>query len=138
MLVIQIVPYSEIQGLSSIGRIRKLLNIAKQQKIVLLQGRLKREEEAELIKTTMEEINKDFKGIELAVIYPKTKSNVFVFDKLKQNLANMLLGDQQGLTIIGPASVVKEIKKDPELLKLRQDPAYHILVTQIEKGKVSG
>lgn len=118
MLVIQIVPYSEIHGLSSIGRIRKLLNIAKQGKIVLLQGRLKREEEAELIKTTMEEINRDFQGIELAVIYPKTKSNIFVVDKIKQNIANMLLGDQQGLTIIGPASVVKEIKKDPDKIQL--------------------
>ena len=118
MLVIQIVPYSEIQGLSSIGRIRKRLNITKQGKIVLLQGRLKREEEAELIKTTMEEINKDFKGIELAVIYPKTRSSAMVFEKLKQNLANMLLGDQQGLTIIGPASIVKEIKKDPDKIQL--------------------
>ena len=70
MITLQVVPFSEIQGLSSVGRIRKLLNIAKENKSVLLQGRLKKEEETELIKTTMEEINKDFKGIELAVIYP--------------------------------------------------------------------
>ena len=53
MVTIQIVPYSEISGLSSVGRIRKLLNIAKEDKIVLLQGRLKKEEETELIKATM-------------------------------------------------------------------------------------
>ena len=31
---------------------------------------------------------------------------------------NMLLGDRQGMTIIGPASVVKEIKKDPNKIEL--------------------
>ena len=45
MLTLQIVPYSEIVDLSSLGRIRKLLNIAKENKIVLLQGRLTKEEE---------------------------------------------------------------------------------------------
>ena len=74
MLTLQIVPYSEIVDLSSLGRIRKLLNIAKENKIVLLQGRLTKEEEAELIKITMEEINKDFKGVELAVIEPTTQT----------------------------------------------------------------
>jgi len=53
MVTIQIIPFSEIEGLSSVGRIRKLLNIAKENKIVLLQGKIKREEEAELIKATM-------------------------------------------------------------------------------------
>ena len=48
MVTLQFVPYTEISGLSSVGRIRMLLNIAKQNKIVLLQGRLKKEEEAEL------------------------------------------------------------------------------------------
>lgn len=117
MLTLQFVPYSEIDGLSSLGRIRKLLNIAKQGKIVLLQGRLKRQEEAELIKTTMEEINKDFKGIELSVIYPEEKNADF-FKKAKTNFINMLLGDRQGLTIIGPANIVKEIRKDPDKIQL--------------------
>lgn len=117
MLTLQIVPYGEIAGLSSIGRIRKLLNIAKENKIVLLQGRLKKEEEAELIKATMEEINADFKGIELAVINPEERKAA-MFDKVKLGLANALLGDRQGLTVIGPANIVKEIKKDPDKIQL--------------------
>lgn len=117
MLTLQIVPYGEIANLSSLGRIRKLLNIAKENKIVLLQGRLKKEEEAELIKVTMEEINSDFKGIELAVINPEEKKAV-MFDKVKLGLANALLGDRQGLTVIGPANIVKEIKKDPDKIQL--------------------
>ena len=52
MLTLQFVPYSDINHLSSIGKIRKLLNLAKENKIVLLEGRLEKEEEAELIKVT--------------------------------------------------------------------------------------
>jgi len=115
MLTLQIVPYAEISGLSSIGRIRKLLNVAKENKIVLLQGRLTKDEEAELIKTTMEEINKDFKGVELAVIEPEPENGL---GALRQNVANVLLGNRQGLTVIGPANIVKEIKKDPKKIEL--------------------
>ena len=118
MLTLQFVPYSAIESLSSLGRIKKLLKIAKENKIVLLQGRLKKEEEAELMQTTMEEINEEFKGIELEVIYPETDKDLAAMKKFKGKLINMLLGDRQGMTIIGPASVVKEIKKDPNKIQL--------------------
>ncbi len=118
MLTLQIVPYSEIAELSSIGRIRKLLNLAKQNKIVLLQGRLKREEEAELIKVTMEEINRDFKGIELAVIDDNGSKNTKGVEAVRSTLSHIFLGDRQGLTIIGPANVVKAIRKDPRKVEL--------------------
>ena len=117
MVTLQIIPYSEIEGLSSIGRIRKLLNVAKENKIVLLQGRLKKAEEAELIKTTMEEINKEFKGIELAVIDQLYDKSTGV-KKFKNQLINKLIGDRQGLTIIGSANLIKQIKKDPKKIEL--------------------
>jgi hypothetical protein len=116
MITFQIVPYNEIESLTSVGRIRKLLNITKEDKIVLLQGKLKYEEEKELIKATMEEVNHDFKGIEITTIddiSSSTKTNA-----LKKLLINVLLGDRQGITIIGPASIVKEIKKDPSKIEL--------------------
>lgn len=117
MVTLQFVPYTDIEQLSSIGRIRHLLNIAKQNKIVLLQGRLKKEEEAELIKVTMEEINRQFRGIELAVINPQ-QSLIGGFAKVKYDILGVLLGDRSGLTIIGPASVVKAISKDPNKIEL--------------------
>jgi len=117
MLTLQIVPYSDLHSLSSVGRIRKLLNLAKQDKLILVQGRLKKEEEAELIKATMEEINKDFKGIELAVIETMS-SRSSGFDKFKNGLFNMMMGNRKGLTIIGPANIVKKIKKDPKNLQI--------------------
>jgi len=117
MVTLQIVPYEEIMDLTSVGRIRKLLNLAKEDKIVLLQGRLKKEEEAELIKATMEEINEEFKGIELAVINP-TIDNLTGFKRFKNKLINALLGNRAGFTIIGPANIVKQIKKDPNKIEL--------------------
>ena len=137
-------PYTEIEPLSGIGRIRKLLSIAKENKIVLMQGRLRQEEEAELIKTTMEEINKEFKGIELAVINPSETAKDG-FQKFKYDILGLVLGDTQGLTIIGPSSIVKKIKNDPgqiELLtmevkqkEIRQAPARKISKKEIKVPK---
>lgn len=117
MVTLQLIPYAEIESLTSVGKIRKLLNIAKENKIVLLQGRLKKEEEAELIKATMEEIDMAFKGIELAVINP-SMSSLTGLQKFRNNIATALLGDRQGLTVIGPATVVRKIKKDPHKIEL--------------------
>lgn len=123
MVTLQIIPYSDIERLSSIGKIRKLLNIAKQNKIVLLQGRLRKDEETELIKVTMEEINKEFKGIEMVVISP-TKTKLEGFAKFRYGLLNVLLGDRNGFTVIGPASIVKKIRKDPNKIELFTQDSY--------------
>src|SRR3989344_349286 len=109
MVTFQFVPYHEIEGLGSARRVKKLIDIVKQNKIALLQGRLKKEEETDLIEITMEEIGDRFKGIELAVINPEAK-NLDFFKKVRNNFFGFLLGDRQGLTIIGPATVVREIK----------------------------
>ena len=93
------------------------INVVKENKIVLLQGRLIPEEESALIAKTMEQINKsNFKGVEICTIYPESDSNII--DKLKSKLANFLLGNREGLTIIGPATIIKEIKKDPDKIQL--------------------
>ena len=117
MVTIQFITYSEIEDLSSLGRIKKILNLAKENKIVLLQGKLSKQEEAELIKTTMEEINNEFKGIELLVMDDR-KSHGNAISLLKHKLVNFLAGERMGFTIVGPANIVKEIKKDPNKIQL--------------------
>lgn len=116
-LTLQFIPYGEIEHISSQKRVDKLLRLVKTDKIILLEGRLRSEEEAELIRRTMEEINDKFTGIELSVVYPESK-NVALFGKLKQSFINMVLGDRRGMTIIGPANVVREIKQDPDKIQL--------------------
>jgi len=38
--------------------------------------------------------------------------------KIKHHVAKRLVGDNSALTIIGPATVIKEIKRDPKKLEL--------------------
>lgn len=117
MVTFQFIPYTDIESLSSAKRINKLLNTVKENKIVIMEGRLRKEEEADLIEITMEEISPKFKGIEISVVYPdNTKQNMG--QKVRGAFANLLLGDRQGMTIIGPASIVKRIEQDPNKIEL--------------------
>jgi len=117
MVTFQFVPYQDIENLSSAKRINKLLNIVKENRIVLMEGRLKKEEEADLNEITMEEITPKFKGIELSVIYPD-KNKQDVMQKIRGTMASVLLGNREGMTIIGPASIVKKIEKNPNKIEL--------------------
>lgn len=121
MLTLQYLPYGEIEQLPSEERVSKILAIVKKNRIVLLEGRLEREEETELIKQTMESINDHFKGIELGSIDPCQKENAAILAKIKKSMVSMLIGNRQGMTIIGPASIVKQIKQDPEKIQVFTD-----------------
>lgn len=113
-LVFEFLRYADIEKLDSDERIKKVLSIVKTNKIVLLEGRFKKEEEAKLIQKTMESIDGKFKGIEIAVINPNSGDSFW--SKLKDALASFLIGDRDGLTLIGPASVIHEIKQNPHKL----------------------
>lgn len=116
---IQFLPYSEIRDLNSDDRIRKILGIVLGNSILILQGRLKTEEEARLIGDTMAMIDhvRTFKGIELAVISSNDRAGFF--GKMKSGLANALSGGDLGaVTIIGPATIVKEMKRNPKKIEL--------------------
>jgi len=118
MLTLRLVPYHEIEYLGSAKRVHKLLDIVKEDNIVLLEGCLRKQEEADLIEITMENIDEKFKGIELAVINPERKGDTGFARKIKSRFMNMMLGDRQGFTVIGPATIVSEIKKNPDKIEL--------------------
>lgn len=116
---IQFMPYSEIKNLDSSKRIRKILEIVLGNSILIIQGRLRPEEELRLTEDTMAMIGhvKNFKGIEIAIISPQ--QNRSIIEKFKYNLATKLSGaDLEAITIIGPVSVIKEIKQDPRKIEL--------------------
>ena len=117
MLTLQFIPYAEIEHLDSEKRIDKLLGIVKDRKIVLMQGRLQPEEETLLIQHTMLQITRAFSGIEICTIFPEERDLQF-FNKMRKGMVKMLVGNRDGITIIGPASVVKEIKRDPKRMQL--------------------
>lgn len=118
-LSLQVISFAEIENLSIGERVKKILNIILGNKIALVQGRLRPEEEARLIEDTMAMVDhiKGFTGIELAVIEPDMKDRGF-FDKMRFTIAKSLVGDSSALTVIGPSSIVKEIRKDPKKIEL--------------------
>jgi hypothetical protein len=116
---IQFLPFSEVRGLNSDDRIKKILAIILDNNILILQGRLSSNEEARLIGDTMAMIGhiQTFKGIELAVISGNGKEGFF--GKIGKGIANALAGgDFSAITIIGPASIVKEMKRNPKKIEL--------------------
>ena len=117
MLTLQFIPYADLADRSLDYKIKKILDIVNDQKIVVMEGRLKKTEETELIKATMEKINDDFKGVEITEIHPEKKP-AGISRRIKRSITGMLLGDRQGLTVIGPATLVREIKKDPNKIQL--------------------
>ena len=116
---IQFLPYHEIRDLNSDERIKKILSIVLGNSIIILQGRLKPLEETRLIGDTMAMIGHipSFKGIELAVIEDNNEESVL--DTFRKKIVNVLeRGNSSAVTIIGPDSIVKEIKKNPKKIEL--------------------
>lgn len=117
-LTIQFMPYSEIEGLESGARIRKILGVVLTNKIIILQGKLLAEEETRLIEDTMVMIGhvKNFKGIELATLNSNS-NGLSMMGKFKHGLAKAL-GAQESITIIGPATIVREMKRNPRKIEI--------------------
>lgn len=119
-LSIHVMPFSEVKLLSIGERVKKILSLVLSNKIVILHGRLRAEEQARLIEDTMALVDhvKSFKGIELAVIEPNMKEATIMV-KMRQSIARTIAGeDSSVLTVIGPASIIKEIKKDPKKIEV--------------------
>ena len=117
-LTLSFIPYTDIAKLKSVDRIKRILDIILKDRIIILQGRLEATEEASLISSTMALVGriKNFRGVELAVVQPNKQEGVF--EKLKIGLARALVGNRDELTVIGPAAIVKEIRKNPEKIDL--------------------
>ncbi|MEM4182116.1 MAG: DUF2073 domain-containing protein [Candidatus Pacearchaeota archaeon] len=117
-LTIRFMPYSEISHLGSLERIKKILGIVLENKLIILQGRLKPEEEAKLIENTMTLIGniKGFQGIEISSL--SGTEDKTLFERFRKNLIRLLIGEQDSITLIGPANIVKDIKKDPKKIEL--------------------
>ncbi len=115
----QYVPYEDLSYLDSEKRIQKLLRIVKQNKVVLMEGTLSPQEEADLIEATMELVDAKFKGVEISSFNPMERvTKKTPQDQIKKVFLNLIWGRRRGLTIIGPATIVKDIKRDPKSIQL--------------------
>ncbi len=118
-LTIHFMPYSEIAHDEALARIKKIMGLVLQNKLIILQGKLKPEEESKLIENTMTLIGNidGFQGVEIATLSNDSEHSS-LFEKVRRNIARILVGEQDAVTIIGPASVVKEMKQDPKKIEL--------------------
>ncbi len=95
----------KMENLTSMEKIRLILDKVKTGKIVVLESGLTPDEEVRLIEMTMTEIRVDeFSGIEIES-YPSKKGGSFL-DKL---LGRSIKGR---MTVIGPANQLRTIEKD--------------------------
>lgn len=117
-LTIHFMPYSEIAHASGLERIKKIMGLVLDNKLIILQGKLRPEEETKLIENTMTLIGniKGFQGVEISTLSGDNEKTIF--DRLRHNLVKILVGEQDAVTLIGPATIVKEIRKDPKKIEL--------------------
>jgi hypothetical protein len=108
MIKIKFIPY-EIVG----NDFRKVLRALQKDSLVLIDAKLQPEEEADLIKETMEKFSERFSGIELSSISAPEATNL---EKIRNAIVERLTGRKRGFTIIGPAGIVRKIKKNPQEL----------------------
>lgn len=129
MLSFQYLPYRECSDLNTEQKLKKIFKIVRNKKIVLMQGKLKPEEEARLIEETMGQVTRDFPGISFCTILPgqtgkKSKDKdveeekVSVVGNVRNALYNVFMKNRDALTIIGPANIVREIRKNPNQIDL--------------------
>jgi len=93
---------------SSMEKISMIVDKVKEGSLLVIEGGLTPNEEAELIETTMREIDiENFVGIDIYTL-EKDKSSFFGLSKKKAI----------GITIIGPANVMKTVKKRENFLSM--------------------
>jgi hypothetical protein len=120
-LSLNFIPFEHFIEMDTEKKIDLIINTARKKEIVVIEGLLKPDEEMNLIANTMKKIDRSFKGIEICAIPRRellNKNNGFR-ERVKNQLLNLLVGKERGLTVIGPASIVKQIKRDPEKIVLK-------------------
>jgi hypothetical protein len=93
---------------TSMEKISMIVDRVKNGDLVVIEGGLTPEEEAELIETTMREIDvENFMGID-----------IYTLEKDKKSFFGLSKSKIVGLTIIGPANVMKAVKKKSNFLSM--------------------
>jgi len=108
-------------------KINFILSKVKDGSILVVDGVLKPEEEIDLIKETMRRVDDGFPGIEVCSLKKQAKGWQQFFDVLSDRSEKVQdiiwrgitgkpinKGLKTGLTLIGPAKIIKDVKKNPD------------------------
>lgn len=108
---IDLISGARMDGLTTMEKIRLILDGVRDGNIVVLEEGLAPDEESKLIEVTMTEISPDeFTGIEIET-YPKSET-------ADQSFLDRLMGRESAhkLTVIGPANQIETLHKDETLI----------------------
>jgi len=103
--------------MNSESKIALILDIIKNNQIIIIDGKLNSKEEATLIRKTMDFLNTNpekFHGIEIASIYDNENKK-----SIKSKIAEFFFKERNGLTLIGPAKIITELKQYPDMIEMR-------------------
>jgi hypothetical protein len=113
----------KLNGKSQKKKINYILKRVKKGSILVLDGVMKPDEEMELIRETMRRVDNGFPGIEVCSLKKQSKGLNLLFEKINEsaeNFWNLVSGGpvktdlRTGMTLIGPAKIIKKIKKNPD------------------------
>ena len=113
---VQVLSFDMMKKMEESKKISKILEIVKKGDLVMLEGKLHPDEELALTSGALKNVSGKFSGIEIAFL-ASGDSESFL-DKVKQNIAKLLVKDRFGITVVGPSKIVKEIKMDPNKLEI--------------------
>jgi len=109
-LKMDFISFEALENASSLEKIYMIIDKVKKGSIVVMEGGLSPSERVELIETTMREIDiENFMGIDLHTL--EKYSSFFGLSKKKTVV----------ITIIGPANLMKTVKKGSNLLSMVAD-----------------
>jgi len=109
---IDLISGERMDGLTSMEKIRMILDGVREGNIVILEAGLSPDEESRLIEVTMTEISPDeFTGLEIET-YPRSET-------ADASFLDRLMGKEstQKLTVIGPANQIETLHKDETLIQ---------------------
>jgi len=122
-LKMDFVSSANLNGKSEEKKINFILKKVKDGSILVMDGVMKPEEEMNLIKETMRRVDNGFPGIEVCSLKKEIKGLGLFIDRLsdrKEKLWSWLSNNpvetslKNGITLIGPAKIIKKIKKNPD------------------------
>lgn len=112
---LEFIPYETLRNMSLEKQVSFIIKKAKEDKILVFDSRLTPEEEAKLISETMKHISRSFSGIEICSL---TSDAEDLIGKAKNAIFRVLTGKDRGTSIIGPAKIIKQIKRNPKSISM--------------------
>lgn len=119
-LKMNLMSMDSLKGDNPDARVGEILSMVKQNKMVILDGRLPADEEMMLIQATMGNVEEQFPGIEVCTVEHEVTKYEEIYRKFLTAVTRKQVS-KAGLTFIGPSKIVKQVKK------MKQESAFEVL-----------